>query len=418
MNSYIRTFAEVNLDAIEHNFNELKSCVNDDVKLCAVIKADGYGHGAVTLAELLKDKADYFAVATVDEAVELRNAGVKLPILILSYVHPDDFEAVINNEIAITCFSKDNALKYNETAKCLNKKGLMHIAIDTGMTRIGFALNDESVCDIKDIFDLENISICGVFSHYACADMTDKSTSKMQTERYKAFVKKCEDKGVVFPIHHLCNSAGIAEFSEHFDMVRMGISLYGLYPKKKHNKKYETPKNIGEKWQIDAKYVPNECKVKLPEDKRYYQYTGIDEASRERFIWWYEELTPTNTVDFVKRCIEYFGYKPRTIQTDNGTEFSYNQAKIKKEHPMDMLLNSLNIKHYKIRPRTPEHNGKVERSHRNDNERFYSYLKFYSLEDLIKQGRAYLKRSNNIPMAVLGYLTPKEKRAELELAVA
>lgn len=230
MNSYIRTFAEVNLDAIEHNFNELKSCVNDNVKLCAVIKADGYGHGAVTLAELLKDKADYFAVATVDEAVELRNAGVMLPILILSYVHPDDFEAVINNEIAITCFSKENALKYNETAKSLNKKGLMHIAIDTGMTRIGFALNDESVCDIKDIFDLENITICGVFSHYACADMTDKSTSKMQTERYKAFVKKCEDKGVVFPIHHLCNSAGISEFNEHFDMVRMGISLYGLYP--------------------------------------------------------------------------------------------------------------------------------------------------------------------------------------------
>ena len=120
----------------------------------------------------------------------------------------------------------------------------------------------------------------------------------------------------------------------------------------------------------------------------------------------------------MKRCIEYFEYKPKTIQTDNGTEFSYNQAKIKKEHPMDTLLKKLEIKHYKIRPRTPEHNGKVERSHRNDNERFYSYLKFYSLEDLIKQGKAYLKRSNNIPMAVLGYLTPKEKRAEIELAVA
>ena len=206
-------------------------------------------------------------------------------------------------------------------------------------------------------------------------------------------------------------------------MKRLNIKLYkGMYikntSKKKHNKKYETPKNIGEKWQIDAKYVPNECKVKLAEDKRYYQYTCIDEASRERFLWWYEELTPTNTVDFVRRCIEYFGYKPKTIQTDNGTEFSYNQARIKKEHPMDTLLNRLKIKHYKIRPRTPEHNGKVERSHRNDNERFYSYLKFYSLEDLIRQGKAYLKRSNNIPMAVLGYLTPKEKRRELEMLCA
>ena len=146
--------------------------------------------------------------------------------------------------------------------------------------------------------------------------------------------------------------------------------------------------------------------------------TQNDEASRERFLWWYEEPTPTNTVDFVKRCVEYFGYKPKTIQTDNGTEFSYNQAKIKKEHPMDTLLKELKINHYKIRPRTPEHNEKVERSHRNDNERFYSYLKFFSLEDLIKQGKAYLKRSNNIPMAVLGYLTPKEKRAELEVCVA
>ena len=190
---------------------------------------------------------------------------------------------------------------------------------------------------------------------------------------------------------------------------------YKKYIQKKHNKKYETPKNIGEKWQIDAKYVPRECKVKLPEDKQYYQYTCIDEASRERFLWWYEELTPTNTVDFVKRCIEYFGYRPKTIQTDNGTEFSYNQAKIKKEHPMDTLLKKLEIRHYKIRPSTPGHNGKVVRSHRNHNERFYSYLKFYSLEDLIRQGKAYLKRSNNIPMAVLGYLTPKEKRAELEL---
>ena len=183
---------------------------------------------------------------------------------------------------------------------------------------------------------------------------------------------------------------------------------------KKHNKEYHTPKAIGEKWQIDVKYVPKECKTKeIAKDKRYYQYTCIDEASRERYLYWYEEHTPTNTVDFVKRCIRYYGYKTKEIQTDNGIEFTYNQAEIKKEHPMNTLLKKLGIKHHKIRPRTPEHNGKVERSHRNDNERFYSWLTFYSLEDLRKQGAAYLKRSNRIPMAVLGYLTPKEKRAEL-----
>ena len=203
-------------------------------------------------------------------------------------------------------------------------------------------------------------------------------------------------------------------------MKRLNIKFYkGMNikntSKKKHNKKYNTPEKIGEKGQMDVKYVPNECKIGLPEDIRYYQYTYIDEATRERYLYWYEEHTPANTVDFVKRVIKYMGYKPKEIQTDNGIEFTYNQAKIKKEHPLDKLLKELGIKHHKIQPRTPEHNGKVERSHRNDNERFYSYLKFYSIEDLREQGARYLKRSNNIPMAVLKYLSPKEKRAELEV---
>ena len=184
---------------------------------------------------------------------------------------------------------------------------------------------------------------------------------------------------------------------------------------KKHNKKYHTPEKIGEKWQIDVKYVPKECKLpNLPKDKNYYQYTSIDEATRERFLYWYDEHTPQNTVDFINKAIKYYGYKPKEIQTDNGIEFTYNQSKIKKVHPVTELLNNLEINHHKIRPRTPQHNGKVERSHRNDNERFYSYLKFYSYEDLIKQGKQYLKRSNSIPMAVLSYLTPKEKKKELE----
>lgn len=186
--------------------------------------------------------------------------------------------------------------------------------------------------------------------------------------------------------------------------------------KVKHNKKYYTPFFLGYKWQIDVKYVPKECKSSiLPFDKNFYQYTCIDEATRQRFLFWYEEHTPTNTVDFIQKAIKYYGYSPKEIQTDNGIEFTYNQADIKKVHPLDEFCKNNNIKHHKIRPRTPEHNGKVERSHRNDNERFYSFLKFYSLEDLREQGKKYLKRSNNIPMAVLGYLTPKEKRQQLEL---
>lgn len=181
-------------------------------------------------------------------------------------------------------------------------------------------------------------------------------------------------------------------------------------------KPYHTPDTLGDKWQVDVKYVPKNCKGdKLPHDKKYYQYTCIDEASRERYIYHYEEQCSTNTVDFVKRCIKYFKYAPKIIQTDNGAEFT-NFREVKKIHALDILCSELNIKHKLIKPRTPRHNGKVERSHRNDNERFYQYLKFYSLEDLRYQAYNYLKRSNGIPMAVLNYMTPKEKRNELLLS--
>ena len=179
-------------------------------------------------------------------------------------------------------------------------------------------------------------------------------------------------------------------------------------------KKYNTPKHIGIKWKIDVKYVPNICQSEqIPYDKRFYQYTCIDEASRERFLFWYDYHTPANTVDFVKRCISYYEYKPLEIQTDNGMEFTWNTDKMKKLHPLGELCLKLDINHHKIRPRTPRHNGKGERSHRNDNERFYNSLIFDSLEDLRNKGKKYLERSNKIPMAVLEYNTPLEKRQEL-----
>ncbi len=143
------------------------------------------------------------------------------------------------------------------------------------------------------------------------------------------------------------------------------------------------------------KYVPNECKTdSIPDDLRFYQYTCIDEASRERYLYWYTEHTPMNTVDFIKKCIEYYKYKPEEIQTDNGIEFTYNKEEIKVLHPMDEFCLKENIYHHKISSRTPRHNGKVQRSHRNDNERFYSFLSFYSLEDLRYQGSQYLKNNS------------------------
>lgn len=185
---------------------------------------------------------------------------------------------------------------------------------------------------------------------------------------------------------------------------------------------YETPIHIGEKMQVDVKCVPTKCYVgEFREERRYYQYTAIDEATRERFIYPYQEQTAENTIDFLKRAIIFFGYKPNIIQTDNGSEFTYTQqTKKDKQHLLDKFCNFHKIEHKLIKPRTPRHNGKVERSHRNDNERFYKTLKFYSYKDLLIQMKAYLKRSNNIPSRVLisrdktqKWMTPTEKRKEL-----
>lgn len=177
-------------------------------------------------------------------------------------------------------------------------------------------------------------------------------------------------------------------------------------------KPYHTPSKVGEKWQMDVKYIPIDCNANKGDDFRYFQYTVIDEASRKRFIYPYKEQSSYSTCDFINRAIKFFGYKPKCIQTDNGFEFTHFKE-TKCIHPVDKLLNSLNIEHKLIKPRTPRHNGKVERSHRNDSERFYKFLKFYSFDDLLYQMNRYLYRSNNILSSVLGWKSPNQKEREL-----
>ena len=193
---------------------------------------------------------------------------------------------------------------------------------------------------------------------------------------------------------------------------KMGIYVNKEKKERYTPKKYDTPSTIGIKWQMDVKYVPKYC-YSGNDGQKFYQYTIIDEASRERFIYPYQEQSSYSTIDFVKRASVYFGYQPKIIQTDNGQEFTYTM-KTDRTHPLDTLLNQLNITHQLIRPRTPRHNGKVERSHRNDQNRFYNFLSFYSYDDLKKQTKSYLKRSNNIPMQVLGWLSPLEMRNQIK----
>ena len=189
-------------------------------------------------------------------------------------------------------------------------------------------------------------------------------------------------------------------------------------------KPYITPLSIGEKWQLDVKYVPLECYSGNGPKERYYQYTVIDEASRKRFIRAYKEQSQDSTVDFILRAFKFFGYRPKVIQTDNGQEFRLLNERTKdgRIHSFDRLCLFFKIEHKCIRPRTPRHNGKVERSHRNDNERFYRFLHYYSFEDLQLQMKEYLRRSNNIPSIALRsqydnkrWLSPNEKELELKL---
>ena len=159
---------------------------------------------------------------------------------------------------------------------------------------------------------------------------------------------------------------------------RLGYTKQKVTPTNKYTPKpYATPQAVGEKWQMDVKYVPSACYTGSIPDK-FYQYTIIDEASRQRFLYPYKEQSSYSTVNFIKRAIQFFGYTPKMIQTDNGAEFTYPKD-YKKLHPMDKLCDELGITHKLIRPRTPRHNGKVERSHRLNQERFYNYLHFLLL---------------------------------------
>ena len=185
---------------------------------------------------------------------------------------------------------------------------------------------------------------------------------------------------------------------------------------KRHPKKYHTPPFPGDKWQMDVKFVPSECKSpSLPSDKSYYQYTVLDEASRKRFLWFADEHSMFESVRALDAAAAFFGYAPKVLQTDNGIEFTDKTfakpgGKWAKEGPclLDAFCQRQGIIHKLIRPRTPEHNGKVERSHRIDQERFYRTLAFHSLGDLREQGARWMKRYNSMPRMVLGLKTPDQ----------
>ena len=231
MNRYLRCYAEISLEAIGHNIREVKKRLPEGVKLLGVVKANAYGHGAVPVASYLENQVDYFATATIEEAVELRENGISAPILILGYVSPSQYGDLVEYDITQTIDSYAQALALEKEAARQNRKAKAHLAVETGMTRIGFQVTEHDADEAAKIADLPHIELEGMFTHFSCADQEDKTYCSMQMEKYDKMTALLAERGVTIPLRHICNSAGIMEFDDHrFEMVRSGIITYGIYP--------------------------------------------------------------------------------------------------------------------------------------------------------------------------------------------
>lgn len=233
MKKYSRIKALISLDAVEYNFQQMKKNIKEGTKIIAVIKADAYGHGAVPIAKMIQEY-DYiwgFATATAQEALQLKRAGITKPVLVIGLVFEEYYEILAENEIRMAVCDLETARKFAEAGKKAGKTVHIHIAVDTGMTRIGYADNEESAREVLLVSKLENLEIEGLFTHFARADEYDRTPAMVQLKRYLHFGELLEKVGVSIPVHHCSNSAGIIRVPEaNLNAVRAGITIYGIYP--------------------------------------------------------------------------------------------------------------------------------------------------------------------------------------------
>lgn len=231
---YDRVCAYVDLDAILHNYEQMKEGIDEKTKLVGVIKTDGYGHGAVAIAREL-ERVPYvwgYAAATAEEAFQLRKAGMEKPILILGYTFPYSYEKMIRQEIRPALFREDSLAFWNEAAKKAGRKASVHIKVDTAMSRVGIRPDQTGIDFIKKVLSYDNLEIEGIFTHFAKADMKELTPAKAQYARFVDFVSETEKTcGISIPLKHCSNSAaGMRMREANMDLVRIGISQYGLWP--------------------------------------------------------------------------------------------------------------------------------------------------------------------------------------------
>ena len=226
--NFDNTYVKINLDAIDSNIDAIRARVGTDVM--AVIKADAYGHGAIQVARVLQDKCSFFGVSSILEAMELRRAGLYNPILILGHTPVSAYPALVQAEIRPTIYHYEDAAALSQAALQEGKTAAFHLAVDTGMSRIGFQATPEDADVCARIARLPGLFAEGLFSHFATADCADLSRARNQAALFDGFYEMLKDRGVEIPIRHLNNSAGLMNFDNHYEMVRAGIVLYGMYP--------------------------------------------------------------------------------------------------------------------------------------------------------------------------------------------
>jgi len=226
--NFDNTRVKIDLDAISRNFDAVRKKAS--VPVMAVIKADAYGHGAIQVARLLEHKCAFFGVSSMLEALELRRAGLSIPILILGYTPVNAYPDAIREEIRPAIFHYEDARALSAAATLAGKTAAFHFAVDTGMSRIGFPITEEAADLCARIAALPNLKAEGLFSHFATADCADLSRARAQAQRFAQFDTMLKQRGIHIPIRHMDNSAGIMNFDCHYEMVRSGIVTYGLYP--------------------------------------------------------------------------------------------------------------------------------------------------------------------------------------------
>lgn len=237
MDNRSTSWAEIDLGALKRNVAAIRNLLQPETILMAVVKANAYGHGVLQVAQTcLENGADYLAVANVQEALELRQAKINAPIMVLGIVPEEQAELMISHEVEAAVADLESARIYSRKADA-DHPARLHVKLDTGMGRIGFQTDEKSAGEIKAIQQLPNISLQGIFSHFAAADAEDKDYSRRQAQQFNDFIRRLEAINVHIPVKHLANSAAIMDMPQtQYNMVRSGIIMYGLYPSDQVNR--------------------------------------------------------------------------------------------------------------------------------------------------------------------------------------